>query len=81
MNPAKRKKLYRAELAKQKQVVETVKPVVVEVVKPKEAAVVQEPAPVVQETALEMGLKVVDDTVGVELTDNKKDKKKKSSQE
>lgn len=87
MNPLKRKKLYRAELAKQKQQV-TVTAAAVE--NKKETAVVVEEklAEVVQEVTtensseLEMGLRV-DDTIltnySEQKTENKKDKKKKWS--
>ena len=69
MNPAKRKKLLRLELAQQKQEVTVVQQKIETLV------------PVVQETVsvpvteLEMGLKVSD---SAETVDPKKDKKKKS---
>ncbi len=69
MNPAKRKKLLRLELAQQKQEVAPVE------------QKVETLAPVIQQAAsapvaeFEMGLKVSD---SVETLDSKKDKKKKS---
>ena len=87
MNPLKRKKLYRAELAKQKQ---QVTEVVIPAENKKQTAVVVEEklAEVIQEVAtensseLEIGLKV-DDTVltdySEQKTESKKDKKKKWS--
>lgn len=73
MNPTKRKKLYRAELAKQKQ--EVMQPVIVAETKKESLQVVQETASLA-DSALEMGLKVLDSTETSESS--KKDKKKKS---
>ena len=87
MNPLKRKKLYRLELAKQKnnlvveEVKSTVSTVVAEPVKLAEA--VQQTAPV-EVSSLDMGLKLADAPVEQQITDavtaeNKKEKKKKYS--
>jgi hypothetical protein len=90
MNPLKRKKLYRLELTKQKnnlvvqetkQQIPVVESVVTEPVKLAET--VQQAAPV-GETSLDMGLKLLDNSVEQQITDavttdNKKEKKKKYS--
>jgi hypothetical protein len=90
MNPLKRKKLYRLELTKQKnnlvvQETKQEKPVVETVAAEpvKLAETVQQAAPV-GETSLDMGLKLLDNSVEQQITDavttdNKKEKKKKYS--
>jgi hypothetical protein len=90
MNPLKRKKLYRLELTKQKnnlvvQETKQEKPVVETVAAEpvKLAETVQQTAPV-GETSLDMGLKLLDNSVEQQITDavttdNKKEKKKKYS--
>lgn len=87
MNPAKRKKILRLKNVELEQTPSTVMSVVKEKVEVKkesapvvvqEIQAVQETAPL-QETNLEIGLKVADETVATQQVElSKKDKKKKS---
>lgn len=90
MNPLKRKKLYRLELAKQKnnlviQEIKQEKPVVQAIIpEPVKLAETVQQAATVEAAPLDMGLKLIETPVEQQVTDavtaeNKKEKKKKYS--